>query len=97
MAFIDILFISALYLFVVVLDGIPRASGFFGHMIGVLGFVLMLMTETLYFLRKHSRRARWGRMVDWLDFHILPELSGHSWSCCILPGNLTDWPVSSCC
>jgi len=58
------------------LNGIPRASGFFGHMIGVIGFVMMLMTETLYSIRKRSRSARWGRMADWLDFHIFTGLVG---------------------
>jgi hypothetical protein len=55
---------------------VPRASGFFGHSIGILGFGLMLMTETLYSLRKRSRRARWGRMADWLDFHIFTGIVG---------------------
>jgi hypothetical protein len=45
-------------------------------MIGIVGFVLMLMTETLYSLRKRSRSARWGRMADWLDFHIFTGLVG---------------------
>jgi hypothetical protein len=58
------------------LAGIPAASGLFGHGIGVLGFILMLMTETLYSLRKRSRRARWGRPADWLRFHIVTGLVG---------------------
>jgi len=56
--------------------GIPAASGFFGHMIGVVGFVLMLLTEILYSLRKRSRKARWGRMEEWLQFHIFTGLVG---------------------
>ena len=36
----------------------------------------MLMTETLYTLRKRSRRAGWGRMSTWLDFHIFTGLVG---------------------
>ena len=31
---------------------IPDAGELFGHSIGILGFVLMLMTEILYSLRK---------------------------------------------
>ncbi|MBM3151157.1 MAG: hypothetical protein FJZ96_02955 [Chloroflexi bacterium] len=54
----------------------PAASGLFGHLLGVLGFILMLMTEALYSLRKRSRRARWGRMSDWLKFHIFTGLVG---------------------
>lgn len=55
---------------------VPAASGFFGHLIGVLGFILMLMTEFLYSLRKRSRTARWGKMSDWLAFHIFTGLVG---------------------
>jgi len=69
--------ISAAYLFVVLwYEGIPRARGIFGHSIGILGFLLMLMTETLYSVRKRSRSARWGRMSAWLDFHIFTGLVG---------------------
>jgi len=55
---------------------IPPASELFGHALGILGFVLMLMTETLYSLRKRSRIARWGRMTDWLQFHIFTGIVG---------------------
>lgn len=76
-AFIAILIITLLYLFIVVtLGGIPAASEFFGHSLGILGFVLMIMTETLYTLRKRSRSARWGRMASWLQFHIFTGLVG---------------------
>ncbi len=76
-AFIAILSISIIYLFMIImLDGIPHASDFFGHAIGILGFVLMLMTETLYTFRKRSRSARWGRMAAWLDFHIFTGVVG---------------------
>jgi hypothetical protein len=55
---------------------IPAAGGFYGHLLGVLGFILMLMTETLYSLRKRTRLARWGRMADWLQFHIFTGIVG---------------------
>lgn len=55
---------------------IPKASDFFGHAIGILGFGLMLMTETLYSLRKRSLSARWGRMSSWLEFHIFTGIVG---------------------
>lgn len=55
---------------------IPPAYEFFGHTLGVFGFILMLMTETLYSLRKRSRLARWGRMADWLQFHIFTGIVG---------------------
>lgn len=76
-AFIAILLVSAVYLAVVVLlNTIPPASELFGHSIGILGFVLMLMTETLYTIRKRSRSARWGRMSSWLSFHIVTGIVG---------------------
>jgi hypothetical protein len=55
---------------------IPAASNFFGHTLGIIGFILMLMTEILYSLRKRSRSARWGRMAYWLKFHIYTGLVG---------------------
>ncbi len=55
---------------------IPSASELFGHSLGIFGFILMLMTETLYSLRKRSRSARWGRMSSWLQFHIFTGLVG---------------------
>ncbi len=77
LAFIAIIAISTAYLLMVImLDGIPRASDFFGHSIGILGFLLMLMTETLYSFRKRSRSARWGRMSSWLNFHIFTGIVG---------------------
>ncbi len=76
-AFLAIIVISIIYLFaVILLGGIPAASDFFGHTLGIVGFLLMLMTETLYTLRKRSRSARWGRVSSWLQFHIVTGLVG---------------------
>lgn len=76
-AFGAIIIISAVYLVVVVrLGTVPGASELFGHALGIFGFLFMLMTETLYSLRKRSRRARWGRMSTWLRFHIFTGLVG---------------------
>jgi hypothetical protein len=77
LAFLAMILITALYGLVLVLTrAIPPASELFGHGIGILGFVLMLMTETLYSLRKRSRSVRWGRMSAWLQFHIFTGLVG---------------------
>jgi hypothetical protein len=77
LAFAAIIVITIFYLIVAItMGGVPAASGFFGHSLGVLGFVLMLMTETLYSRRKRSRRARWGKMSAWLQFHIFTGLVG---------------------
>jgi hypothetical protein len=56
--------------------GVPESSGFLGHMIGVIGFVLMLATETLYSLRKRAVRRPIGRMSSWLQVHIYMGLVG---------------------
>lgn len=55
---------------------IPPAGDLFGHGLGIFGFLLMLMTETLYSIRKRMRGARWGRMSSWLQFHIFTGLVG---------------------
>ena len=55
---------------------IPAAGELFGHGLGIFGFILMLMTETLYSLRKRTRSASWGRMSSWLQFHIFTGLVG---------------------
>ena len=55
---------------------IPAAGDLFGHGLGIFGFLLMLMTETLYSLRKRTRNASWGRMSSWLQFHIFTGLVG---------------------
>lgn len=77
LAFFTILGISGVYLYAVIaLGGVPPASELFGHSLGIAGFILMLMTETLYTLRKRSRSARWGRLSLWLQFHIFTGLVG---------------------
>jgi hypothetical protein len=58
------------------LESVPAASGLYGHGLGILGFLLMLSTETLYSLRKRSRSARWGRTATWLRIHIFTGLVG---------------------
>jgi hypothetical protein len=55
---------------------LPKASGLIGHGIGIAGFVLMLMTATLYPLRKARAGARWGSTSSWLKFHMVTGLVG---------------------
>jgi hypothetical protein len=77
LALITILAVSLLYLLLVAnRQAIPAAGGLIGHSIGIVGFILMLLTETLYSLRKRSRSARWGRMSTWLKVHIYMGLVG---------------------
>jgi hypothetical protein len=69
--------ITLVYLFVSIYwANVPEASSLFGHGIGIAGFILMLMTESLYSIRKRMRRANWGRMSAWLQFHIFTGLVG---------------------
>jgi hypothetical protein len=58
------------------LEAVPAASGLYGHGLGIAGFLLMISTETLYSLRKRSRRARWGRTSTWLRLHIFTGIVG---------------------
>jgi len=77
LSFFAVLLITLVYLFVVIRTGsVPAAGEFFGHSLGIFGFILMIMTETLYTLRKRTRNARWGRMSTWLQFHIFTGLVG---------------------
>lgn len=77
LSFLAIVVTTLIYLFIVIMFGeIPGASDLFGHGIGILGFILMICAETLYTIRKRSRRARWGRMSSWLQFHIFTGLVG---------------------
>jgi hypothetical protein len=54
----------------------PAASSLVGHGIGIAGFVLMLMTATLYPLRKLRTDASWGSTAGWLKFHMVTGLVG---------------------
>lgn len=77
LAFVTAILITGLYGLVVLFTrGIPAASDWFGHGLGIIGFLLMLMTETLYSLRKRMRTVRFGRMSLWLKFHIFTGLVG---------------------
>ncbi|MCF6278613.1 MAG: hypothetical protein L3J16_07695 [Anaerolineales bacterium] len=77
LAFFAMLLIAVVYAAVIFFTKeIPAAGELFGHSLGILGFVLMLMTETLYSLRKRSRGSRWGKMSNWLKFHIFTGLVG---------------------
>lgn len=77
LAFLAAILITGLYALVVIFTReIPAASDWFGHGLGIFGFLLMLMTETLYSLRKRMRTVRFGRMSLWLKFHIFTGLVG---------------------
>ena len=77
LAFLAMVLMTGVYGLIMLLTReIPPAGELFGHGVGIVGFILMLMTETLYSLRKRSRSVRWGRMSAWLQFHIFTGLVG---------------------
>ena len=74
---VAMVFITVVYLLLMTTSrGVPMASDLYGHGMGIVGFVMMVMTETLYSLRKRWKGARWGRMAEWLEFHIFTGLVG---------------------
>jgi len=76
-ALIAMVAITALYVVAYLqVSAFPAASGIVGHGIGILGFILMLMTATLYSIRKLQTAARWGSMESWLRFHMVTGLVG---------------------
>jgi hypothetical protein len=96
LALVAIVAITALYGAYVNAVAIPAASGLLGHSLGIIGFTMMLMTETLYSLRKRAMRRPRGSMQSWLRFHIFTGIVGsylvvlHSaWSFNGLAGVLT--------
>jgi len=55
----------------------PAGGHPFGHSLGILGTLLMLMTEVLYSLRKRTRLLNWaGPVRVWLSFHIFTGIVG---------------------
>lgn len=55
----------------------PSGGQPFGHWLGIVGTLLMIMTETLYSLRKRTRLLnRYGPVRNWLAFHIITGLVG---------------------
>ncbi len=55
----------------------PAGGHPFGHSLGIVGTLLMLMTEMLYSLRKRTRLLNWaGPVRVWLSFHIFTGIVG---------------------
>ncbi|MBI4285322.1 MAG: hypothetical protein HY670_05420 [Chloroflexi bacterium] len=77
-AFLAILLITLAYFLVIErLGAVPASSSLSGHLLGAVGFAFMLVTETLYSVRKRARyAAHWGKMAIWLRFHIFTGLVG---------------------
>ncbi len=55
---------------------IPSGGHPFGHALGILGSVLMIMAETLYSMRKRLNLIHVGQVRHWLSFHIFTGIVG---------------------
>lgn len=75
LSFLVVLFLAAVYVIYEIWT-IPAGGHPFGHTLGVLGAVLMLMTETLYSARKRLPFFRFGQVRHWLSFHIFTGIVG---------------------
>ncbi len=55
----------------------PGGGQPFGHWLGIVGTVLMVLTEILYSVRKRTAWLRWaGPVRYWLSFHIFTGIVG---------------------
>lgn len=68
--------LTAAYVALVGAATVPAAGSLVGHMMGVVGFTMMLLTETLYSLRKRAMRRPRGSMRTWLQAHIVMGIVG---------------------
>ncbi|MEI7745482.1 MAG: hypothetical protein WCK58_17230, partial [Chloroflexota bacterium] len=75
-ALVVVIAVTVVYGLYVLTVGIPAAKDLVGHSLGILGFLLMVMTETLYSLRKRALHRPRGTMRSWLRFHIFTGIVG---------------------
>jgi hypothetical protein len=75
-ALVTVIVASVLYVGTAANLGVPPASGPLGHALGVVGFVLMLLTEVGYSTRKRATGRVRGTMRSWLRFHIYTGIVG---------------------
>lgn len=69
------LFLAAVYIGYEVVSN-PSGGHPFGHMLGILGATLMMMTEVLYSARKRWGIIKFGQLRHWLSFHIFTGIVG---------------------
>ena len=75
-ALVAVVAITIAYAGLVQHSGVPAASGLVGHGLGIIGFALMLLTETAYSFRKRAMRKPRGSMQTWLRIHIFTGIVG---------------------
>ncbi len=76
LAFLACLVLAAFYAVYAVL-ATPSGGHPFGHFIGVVGMALMVVTETVYSIRKRVHWLHWiGSLRLWLSFHIFTGIVG---------------------
>jgi len=75
LSFIVVFFLAAVYVAYEAFT-IPSGGHPFGHALGILGAILMVMAETLYSIRKRTNLIRFGRVRHWLSFHIFCGIVG---------------------
>jgi hypothetical protein len=75
-ALITVVVVGVLYTATAASVGVPASSGLSGHMLGVIGFLLMLQTELGYSTRKRATGRVRGTMRSWLRFHIYTGIVG---------------------
>lgn len=76
LSFFAIIVLSGVYIAYELMSE-PRGGHPFGHWLGIIGTLLMVMTEILYSLRKRTRLLNWGGPVRyWLSFHIFTGIVG---------------------
>lgn len=76
LSFVMLVLLSGVYIAYEILTD-ARGSHPFGHALGIIGTVLMVMTELLYSMRKRTRLLNWaGPVRHWLSFHIFTGIVG---------------------
>lgn len=76
LSFLTMFILSGVYIAYEILTE-PRGGHPFGHWLGILGTFLMLLTETLYSIRKRTNWLNWaGPVRYWLSLHIFTGLLG---------------------
>jgi hypothetical protein len=75
LSFLVVIILTGVYIAYEVL-ATPGGGHPFGRALGVLGAMLMLMTEVLYSARKRWGLIRFGQVRHWLSFHIFTGIVG---------------------